>query len=680
MKVGQSHLLRSYQIAELDISSKQKVQDDDLHHMLAISGGHQRSLDVSRCMNISNHAFKEISICIGLKYLDVSYTSFQDLSILENCFVLQSLCLSGIDLPTFSTLSRITSLELLNLSFSSIQDIRPISNLIKLRSLDLGNTDIQSIVSLEKCTRLEELLLECTDLHGSKCTTESIESLTKLTNLRFLSIAGTDLFDIKENLETTLGPDVYIELKSQKSKWLDAILQNDIQTVKTLISHGFNTHLRFGSWAMRIFAETYKSSRCKENIPFFNCDHADEELRPAAIHIALLMNFRDLVAILTSAKVILNERVWFGPMQCDSNNSSSSGFYSMSPIPVNTNTVSASKTIFTLDEFMKELGEKRYHSVTEDLIRVHPGDWRDWCSAIAKDLKQILNDPKCVELPPPDLYAHQLNDTIINNNKSNNNNSKTNSSNSKTAVAVAISSVDTTQPLNENSNTNKNEITVVTTNNNNNITSNNNATIYTKNNNNTRSKHGSNEKNNPNTMATTTTTTETISTIDPKSFLNKSSLKKPSDEDWKLHPMVLKMRKTIMLPKLNNSLINKKSDKILHIIDDDNISDKTSNNQQHKVPKPREMLGPKSYWNDSQGAALAQKAQVSMIKTEQMKEIKKQRERLLLRIPLDTGNEEDMKRTASAPVSERRDAFLDLLQKKADVARVKAAGKHRSKR
>lgn len=142
---------------------KNKATDENCSAVLAISGRQLVSLDVSRCHLLTNSFFNNsIPRCPNLKYLDLSYTSIDDLSpVVTTCSILQGLNLSGTHrLVDYNPLSELLTLQYLSLRNSYITNIDCLAPLVLLRSLDLGGTAINDIKPLRHCTRLEELSLD----------------------------------------------------------------------------------------------------------------------------------------------------------------------------------------------------------------------------------------------------------------------------------------------------------------------------------------------------------------------------------------------------------------------------------------------------------------------------------------------------------------------------------------
>ena len=166
---------------------------------------------------MTQSSIKKLGVCVGLRYLDLSYTSVSDItSIANSCEVLRSLQLSGTSLSTYEPLSKLVSLELLNLNFSKIPYVTPIISLYKLRSLDLGHTPIISIKSLNECTRLEELLLDSCGIQDTQNVTESLTCIEGMTSLKYMNVGATELVAWTEHIADLSNGEIAIESKPRK--------------------------------------------------------------------------------------------------------------------------------------------------------------------------------------------------------------------------------------------------------------------------------------------------------------------------------------------------------------------------------------------------------------------------------------------------------------------------------
>lgn len=136
-------------------------------NIAAIAGPQCSFCDLSRCYALRHSFFtKSIPLMYNLKYLDVSWTSINNVECIADCLVLRGLNLSGTtQIVDYSGLSTLTTLQLLALRASNVGSIDFCSELLELRSLDIGYTAVNDLTPVAELTRLEELLL---DHSGSK--------------------------------------------------------------------------------------------------------------------------------------------------------------------------------------------------------------------------------------------------------------------------------------------------------------------------------------------------------------------------------------------------------------------------------------------------------------------------------------------------------------------------------
>jgi hypothetical protein len=146
---------------------KYRARDGPCGNIAAIAGRQCAFCDVSRCYALTHSFFtNNIPLLPNLKYLDVSWTSIDNVECIKDCLVLRGLNLSGTtQILDYSGLSCLTTLHLLSLRASNVSNISFCTELYELRSLDIGYTAVNDLSSLSTLTRLEELLL---DHSGSK--------------------------------------------------------------------------------------------------------------------------------------------------------------------------------------------------------------------------------------------------------------------------------------------------------------------------------------------------------------------------------------------------------------------------------------------------------------------------------------------------------------------------------
>jgi Leucine-rich repeat (LRR) protein len=145
---------------------KNKTNEQLTGLVLRRSGKHQTFLDISRCLLLGARFLNRTvpSCCPNLLYLDISYTSCDDLaSVYLHCPALRTLNASGLQLmdATLNGIEELTELEVLSIRGSNIRDISALAEAVLMRSLDLGNTTIDVVTNaFDSKERLEELLLD----------------------------------------------------------------------------------------------------------------------------------------------------------------------------------------------------------------------------------------------------------------------------------------------------------------------------------------------------------------------------------------------------------------------------------------------------------------------------------------------------------------------------------------
>lgn len=281
-----------------------KLNDEAFKKIITINGGHQRVISVARCPRLSSRIFDCLSMCKGLVYLNISYTSISDLSPLTHCEVLRALVAAGVRCSSYIDLQYLTSLELLNLAFSSIVNTDSLRDLIRLRSLDLGHTLINSLSGVERLTRLEELLIDTTAL-SEECLPRVSQQLKTMRQLRLVNVGDTLLSRSHRDLLSACC--AAVQWTSRSLKWFEGIVANDATMIRSLIANGFDVNLRVASWekcpsVISLLTETWRQ-RCQGTTPFFDLQHPKH--RPAAIHLAVYFNSVDCLKLLVQNQVII---------------------------------------------------------------------------------------------------------------------------------------------------------------------------------------------------------------------------------------------------------------------------------------------------------------------------------------------------------------------------------------
>ena len=182
--------------------------------------------------------------------------------------------LAGLTMPgdAYDQLSKLTTLEVLSLRNSkNVTDraITPCKDMLMLRSLDLGHTDVTTISSLAGLSRLEELCLDHTNnlynnINNSNSEAkvlDAVQVLNTLPSLRVLNISESPVLETNQSslqlsLKSQGGMDgmVYIEPRSRRILFCEAIMNNDSAAVRRMAGDGIDINMTLGPW----FADTLR--------------------------------------------------------------------------------------------------------------------------------------------------------------------------------------------------------------------------------------------------------------------------------------------------------------------------------------------------------------------------------------------------------------------------------------
>jgi Leucine-rich repeat (LRR) protein len=249
MQVSHKYFIRASAFHPFPPISKDQVTDALFRQIIGIIGGHQLVIDISRCKRLSQSIFSQLILCRGLQFLDLSWTSFTDLSILSELSGLKSLILSGNKLSNLSDIKFLPQLELVSLRYTDIESLLPLSNVYGLRSLDIGHCyKLLDIEGLACCTRLEELIM---DSAAKRVNPEAFLShceniFSNLKELRFLSIHGTKLEQYKEEILSSLDINICLQIESREYLFFKAVIEDNIDEVRLYVESGFDIDLRAG--------------------------------------------------------------------------------------------------------------------------------------------------------------------------------------------------------------------------------------------------------------------------------------------------------------------------------------------------------------------------------------------------------------------------------------------------
>lgn len=296
---------------------REKINDVYFTKLLGYVGGHQRAIDASRCHKLT-YSFPAIARCTSLMYLDLSFTSFADLSILEGLHCLKSLLIAGVAIKELSCLTQLDTIEILSVRHcATLSSLTVLTGLPILRSLDFGYcTRITSLTPLSQLTRLEELAMDSSGVIG---LSDVMSTLSCLPELRILNIENTPLADeenVRESLLSVLREDVCIEILFRDTQFLLAVIDNDTEAVWNFIGSGGDINVRASLDLNEImvdkWTEVYEASTV-----FVLCDHEDEDLRPTAVHLAIVFQSLEALEVLIYCGADQHLRCWMSFVDVD---------------------------------------------------------------------------------------------------------------------------------------------------------------------------------------------------------------------------------------------------------------------------------------------------------------------------------------------------------------------------
>lgn len=197
-------------------SNSDEVIDLIVLKLTALSGSHQRYINISRCSRLTSNCLNNIGKCQGLLYLNISYTTIENISPLINLPLLKSLSIAGLHLINYDDIKWLVTLEILNTQFSNFSKPELLCNFNVLRSLDFGHTPITNINGIQRLTRLEELYLDSTPYIQESSNQMIVNSLVDLSSLKLLQIGNSNLTKALNLFQQTLPPLVTIVTKPRR--------------------------------------------------------------------------------------------------------------------------------------------------------------------------------------------------------------------------------------------------------------------------------------------------------------------------------------------------------------------------------------------------------------------------------------------------------------------------------
>ena len=140
------------------------------------------------------------SLTLGRTILGKDVLDIKPLELLPNLRILTLSRQQKID--DFAPLAKLSNLEQLDLSGCGISDLKPLAGLKNLTQLRLSQNKIADLSPLAGLTKLNHLTL-----NDNKLTNEQLTHLSKLENLKFLSISNNPFSNANQitSLEPLLG-------------------------------------------------------------------------------------------------------------------------------------------------------------------------------------------------------------------------------------------------------------------------------------------------------------------------------------------------------------------------------------------------------------------------------------------------------------------------------------------
>ena len=135
--------------------------------------------------------------------LNLSFSSFSDVSFLSTLTQLRYLYLGSNRITDVTPFAELTQLTQLNLTNNTISDVSPLTKLTQLESLSLGVNNITDVTPLAELTQLRHLYL-------SHNTISDVEPLAELTQLKSLELHYNSITDVEPLAELTQLTQLYL--------------------------------------------------------------------------------------------------------------------------------------------------------------------------------------------------------------------------------------------------------------------------------------------------------------------------------------------------------------------------------------------------------------------------------------------------------------------------------------
>ena len=243
------------------------------------------------------------------------------------------------------------------------------------------------------CTRLEELILDGTDLNTNDSKDVVFRIISGLQNLRILNLCGTALEEDSEKVLGLLHYDALLEQEDRNHLFFRAVIANDLEKVYLYIDSGQDLNIKAGSFANSMLLDVW-INKCDSSTVFFDCNHEDESFHPTAVHIAIFLNHKEVLAALVFAGAETEAaNVWFshvhridGILQYDEEKAVLEAGIKRADDPSYTLT-----TLYSPSALIDRCFELNIHRVVGRMKQNKIMNWKELCVYSNKKMSAIVN-------------------------------------------------------------------------------------------------------------------------------------------------------------------------------------------------------------------------------------------------------------------------------------------------
>ncbi len=298
----------------------------------------------------------------------------------------------------YDQLSKLTTLEVLSLRNSknvTNRAIKPCGAMLMLRSLDLGHTDVSDLSSLQGLSRLEELCLDHTDkLYSNKGEAGALEALKIFSSLSSLTVLNLSesptLWEHRTSLQLQLAPSLYVEPRSRRLLFCEAIMNKDTNTARRMVADGVDINMTLGPWFADLLRE-YWLKRCNAitttknlSTPCFMCTHHAEKHRPTPLALAIMWNAQEIATDLIFMGASLFMQVWFSDVI------DYEGKLVVDEDAVERIHAKKGLTIFYLQQLPQVMFDRNVHRLVDGHVENKTSNWKELCKYALHDLDEII--------------------------------------------------------------------------------------------------------------------------------------------------------------------------------------------------------------------------------------------------------------------------------------------------